>query len=110
MRVCVQLMRYAVWHEPAPEGLTSDIYDSFAFRHLVELSIESHLHQKKLLRGISKELRASKPPKHYPITRKVFIGNYVSWRDRIRSIAEDLLATRNTYNRTADSQDFDDRY
>ena len=100
-------MSFVAYHSPPPDGLTMAIYDSFAFKHLVDVSIDSLLAQKTLLRGISKAHRKSKPTHYYPRSMKVFVGNYISWRDRIKSVIDALWNTRDLYNGRADSEDFD---
>jgi hypothetical protein len=63
-----QLRSYAVWREPPPDGLTPAIYQGVAFKHLVELSVASLLHQNsctQLLRDISMQHRRAKEPRHY---------------------------------------------
>jgi hypothetical protein len=38
---------------------------------------------------------------------KVFVGNYIGWRNRVKSVIDALVDAKNVYEGRADSQDFD---
>jgi hypothetical protein len=54
--------------------------------------------------------RTSTGKHYYPPTVNVFVGNYISWRDRIKSVIDALMDAdaKAMYEGRADSQDFDD--